>query len=831
MDLYNKFNKIKTILLLSALFFYGQNNVWAQDNSLAAEKELPQVGCKRTADQVYLGAQEESYLQDEPSVKKQCINKDATSSKTSQENPVVSMQTEDDYFGPLRLGLLPNEILEEILNLFNIKEKGDRNALLSISAVCKGLRDIVLSIYNKGNKAEHHYPWQDHQTLSPITLYIANSNLRTLLGLYVNIKENWAQEADRIRFARLCAQFGKGPLAFASKYIEFLHFNLNCDAPTLLQRPLLNLRNQLPIKMQSLEEELAKIVDRQDPNSQNEIALYFHYIQFISDTDPATLTSLKSQPIFPQENSFMAVMSPELLTLKATDGLSEAPDFAGIWREIIDLEPAVTLWQLKKAGYSNYGAGKFSESSRFMGKFLTIMQMLGKRPTVGDYGNTASAHFRAGNYAKAAEYREEHLEAITQSGQIPTVKDYGNAASAYFSSGNYAKAAEYREKHLEAITQSGQIPTVKDYGNAASAYFLSGNYAKAAEYREKKLEVISQSGQIPTANDYGKAASAFSKIKNYAKAAEYLEKKLEVISQSGQIPTANDYGKAASAFSKIKNYAKAAEYLEKKLEAIIQSGERPTARNYKKAADDYFDTENYEQAAKYYGNAADAYRGVGYYALRNTGNSLPAYAKAAGCSEMKLEAISQSGKIPTAEDYKDAAEHYYMAAEAYFGTGNYAKAEEYYEKQFKAISQSGESPTIVEYRNMAFTYFMTGNLLKATEHDEKRLELKEAVGQNQQNSAEEPLEPHKSKRKLAKETYSYNINNLRSFLTYLLNKGYTCTDISGKIHGTATDEELRKIRRGRIKRPKNGEAVWNSLKENFPLEAFKVWSKYERGSE
>ena len=310
----------------------------------------------------------------------------------------------------------PDETISKIIQYFDLKK--DQNTLLALMTSCKTFFHFGNHEYSEANKAERHYPWQDNLSLNPSTVYILNTRMLRILGLYNNIMcyNNMAEDRDRIRFERLCDQFANTPLfsapPVAVNYVTMLRCDVEFRNLTPFQLPFRNdFQKALETKKQKSIDKLSRIANQLNPVLQNEATLYFHFCQFVYSLAIDQLTSLKNTPLFGQLNgSLMRVMDQELLSLKQTPGLSNAGYFAKIWKKIIDLESMATIRQLGAAAYSYFQIG---------------------------YGAT-DHQVKLESLTKSAKYLEEQLSALRNAGQIPTAFDYAKIASAYFQIGVHA---------------------------------------------------------------------------------------------------------------------------------------------------------------------------------------------------------------------------------------------------------------------------------------------------------------------------------------------------------------------------------------------------------
>gem|GEM_PF-4871224 len=299
----------KAILLLGTLSF-----CW-QSSALAIEEESREGGMKRLASQVEVFDKE-----------KEC------------------------YFK----GLL-NDTISYLLEFFDLRK--DQNALLAFMASCKTFHSFIMQRYSEANKDEHHYPWRDNLSLKPSVVYILNTRLQTILGFYHNLKIDMTNSIDQIWFEKLCFQFLEKNSLFSKtfipvKYVKLLQLDQQSrQGFNLFQAPFSDdLEKVLKRKKQNCIFELSTIATQlnllRNNEGQNEAALYFHCSQFAFDISPFELAALKNTPLFKTLNgSLMRVMDAELLSLKATPGLSLSGDFAETWERIIDLESTATIYQ------------------------------------------------------------------------------------------------------------------------------------------------------------------------------------------------------------------------------------------------------------------------------------------------------------------------------------------------------------------------------------------------------------------------------------------------------------------------------------------------------
>jgi hypothetical protein len=490
----NNYKTINYLLLLGTLSFCWHSNTLAREMDFGGAKVNPdklekKTRAKRNNDEESLSTHDNGFP-----------------IKQSLEDNSLSIQKNLDF---LAEGL-PDDTIRHISHFFDFFK--DRNALLALSTADTRLHALIENEYVKANENENHCPWQVMLFLPkslPSTLYILNTRMRTILGLYVNIKNDWANNIDRVRFERLCSPFITTPLFLENtlpvRYIELLQLDLSVRKPTPFQILSGNLsQDLLQQKKETCSRKLSRIASQQDSKFQNEGALYFHYCQSVKNMMPAELERQQNSPVFENlNNSLMTVMNKELLTLKRTPNLSGAGNFAPTWKKILSLEPAITIWQSHFAGCSYFHAGQSATDSSI--KFT--------------------------NFTKAIECRENELESIIGTGQTPTADDYHNIAIAYVMIGqsatdsstkstSYTKMAGYREKELKSITDTGQALKACYYGNIAEAYCIAGrsatdsstkftNFTKAAEYREKELEKLEDDGQTPTADQYTAIARAY----------------------------------------------------------------------------------------------------------------------------------------------------------------------------------------------------------------------------------------------------------------------------------------------------------------------------------
>ena len=108
---------------------------------------------------------------------------------------------------------LPLEMIDYMIRFLDLSK--DQNTLLTLSITNTKLHALVENMYTAANKHENHRPWQVSLPLTkslPSTLYILNTRLRTILGLYANIRIDLSRDSDRIHFERLCSRFIINPL-------------------------------------------------------------------------------------------------------------------------------------------------------------------------------------------------------------------------------------------------------------------------------------------------------------------------------------------------------------------------------------------------------------------------------------------------------------------------------------------------------------------------------------------------------------------------------------------------------------------------------------------
>ena len=146
---------IKTALLLSALSCFWQGNPLAME-------EVEKRGDKRKLDQAAL------------------LNQDP-----------------DCYFKGF-----PDETISKILQYFDLKK--DQNTLLALMTSCKTFFHFGNHEYSEANKAERHYPWQDSLSLNPSTVYILNTRMLRILGLYNNIMCYTSREWKSCKLENFC---------------------------------------------------------------------------------------------------------------------------------------------------------------------------------------------------------------------------------------------------------------------------------------------------------------------------------------------------------------------------------------------------------------------------------------------------------------------------------------------------------------------------------------------------------------------------------------------------------------------------------------------------
>jgi hypothetical protein len=263
----NNYKSIKALFLLGAISLSWQSSL------IANERNLEQIEEK--------GGFKRSYQPDDPSGSQgSATKKQRTGATETQIFPLMSLP--DAIIPKISL---PDAIIPKIFIFLSPRK--DQNALFSLLSSCKMLNKLVKNRYAQANEAERHHPWKFDlclENLLPSTLYIFNTRMQTILGLYANIIGNAGNRIDHIQFEKLCYPFvgpfwEKIPLFFEMTlpvtYIQLLHVQLSSRHPTTFQVPLdKNWRTLMAQKTQICLELFRYISRKNEPKYQNEMALY-----------------------------------------------------------------------------------------------------------------------------------------------------------------------------------------------------------------------------------------------------------------------------------------------------------------------------------------------------------------------------------------------------------------------------------------------------------------------------------------------------------------------------------------------------------------------------
>lgn len=418
---------------------------------------------------------------------------------------------------------LPNDVNLLIFFFLNSETRLESKFLLT----CKKWNAVADDYYEKINVEKKIHQWQG-DSLHNRTLTIFNGHMLTVLGLSINARHQLINKKDSAIFKQRCEHITRAPFfAYSAIPIQYVRLLLlHNKLPGIYEMPCLeDLAKSLK---DDLTQELTHIANNNSLGAQNESYIYFDFIyQFYN----SGYSNIKSSSLFSKINCFFGrLLNEELLDLKKTPNLGDSPQFAHAWKKIIALDPAPTLWMLKKRAYSTCYADSLNDGLTYLLAYKTALQSIGEKTSDNDNeictncGDQAIQGLKEKPESTPEEFENlgrlcEELESFVNAGECffealkikenlqekPTPDDYKKLGKYMLKYNDDWTASDVYLRAFKAILSLGQIPTSEDCKNVVDLVTCSED----ADYGEEALLLFQQRitymenlGQTPSPEDY-----------------------------------------------------------------------------------------------------------------------------------------------------------------------------------------------------------------------------------------------------------------------------------------------------------------------------------------
>jgi hypothetical protein len=396
------------------------------------EPETTQATGKRKMKDAYplsTGQDNGIFLEKERLLKKQAKGNEHTArsqpaaTSTIKNESILSIDfTPNIQLGDNFIEILPEDVLDQsILPIFKLGK--DDRTFASLAVTCRKLRNLVYHIYHKANQANHFLPWGDCPDFSDRMIYYTNLYMKSLIGIHINIKFNFAVQADRLEFGKLCYLLTDTslipPESLVNRYSRLLYqaciLATNQFAADIenMKMMFLDVRGFLNVFKFSKTKKNAY---------QNAIALYLHFTHFLQNNgipDENTIKSLNNDPLYTKLiTSLIAPLNVDLLMqkkdLKSYASFTLLPMYETALINVINRDPVPSLCLLQNAiELYRKDPKKNLETLNYIKKLLDLRVVYNLEwdiPIAAEYLDVANCYFQAQSFTEAAELFKIYLD-------------------------------------------------------------------------------------------------------------------------------------------------------------------------------------------------------------------------------------------------------------------------------------------------------------------------------------------------------------------------------------------------------------------------------------
>lgn len=344
----------------------------------------------------------------------------------------------------------------------------DEDAQSAFSAICKGWKNIAdvyfNQTYHQKNIDSFIVPWSEHPQLSPRMLNCLNKSYVLLLGLSRNLHSSREKSPiDRVHFERTCQYIKSVPFvnkeSLILSYVDLVLLISNYIKPSEFLKNIPIETAWLKSKLSNIEQEvglkLLYIRNQINYKFQNELSLYFHYVNFIANR--SINNTIKTDSILNKITCNLVDVVKSHDELMRLQSIQTQNKTAVEWKKIMELDPAPLYEDLFNAGVCFYNARKREEGFFCLTTALDMEQRGGiDTPNLRILRNLTLGSFGIQDYHNTVYFCEQFIDqCLQQPGEAKKfmddqIKIARAAAESYGKLGNKEKQSYYR-KRMECI--------------------------------------------------------------------------------------------------------------------------------------------------------------------------------------------------------------------------------------------------------------------------------------------------------------------------------------------------------------------------------------------